>query len=66
MYPVLRLVLPQRDRERPIYGLKEKNLAKMYIRLIPLGTKDPDAIRLMNWKKPNERFVSFLCFLFWW
>ncbi|KAF9462872.1 DNA ligase 4 [Collybia nuda] len=55
LYPVLRLILPQKDRERAVYGLKEKNLAKTYIKLIPLGMKDPDAIRLMNWKKPTER-----------
>ncbi|KAI9440740.1 ATP dependent DNA ligase domain-containing protein [Lactarius indigo] len=54
LYPVLRLLLPQKDRERAIYGLKEKNIAKMYIKLIPLGPKDPDAIRLLDWKKPSE------------
>ncbi|KAI9064078.1 DNA ligase 4 [Trametes sanguinea] len=55
LFPVLRLVLPQKDRERAVYGLKEKNLAKAYIKLIPLGRHDPDAIRLLNWKKPTER-----------
>ncbi|KAI0295389.1 ATP dependent DNA ligase domain-containing protein [Multifurca ochricompacta] len=53
LYPVLRLILPQKDRERAIYGLKEKNMAKMYIKLIPLGPKDPDAVRLLDWKKPS-------------
>ncbi|KDQ61444.1 hypothetical protein JAAARDRAFT_30880 [Jaapia argillacea MUCL 33604] len=55
LYPVLRLILPQKDRERAVYGLKEKNLAKTYIKLIPLGMKDHDAVRLLNWKKPTER-----------
>lgn len=58
LYPVLRLILPQKDRERAIYGLKEKNLAKAYIKLIPLGSKDPDAIQLLNWKKPSDRYRS--------
>ncbi|KZT27881.1 ATP-dependent DNA ligase [Neolentinus lepideus HHB14362 ss-1] len=58
LYPVLRLILPQRDRERAVYGLKEKNLAKTYIKLIPLGMKDPDAIRLFNWKRPSEKDKS--------
>jgi len=40
-----------------VYGLKEKNLAKTYIKLIPLGMRDPDAIRLLNWKKPTDRDV---------
>ncbi|GBE86558.1 DNA ligase 4 [Sparassis crispa] len=55
LYPVLRLILPQKDRERAVYGLKEKNLAKTYIKIIPLGMRDPDAIRLLNWKRPTER-----------
>ncbi|KAF9785002.1 DNA ligase 4 [Thelephora terrestris] len=58
LYPVLRLILPYRDKERSVYGLKEKNLAKAYIRLIPLGSKDPDAIRLLQWKRPTERLRS--------
>ncbi|KAL9713673.1 DNA ligase (ATP) [Leucoagaricus gongylophorus] len=55
LYPVLRLLLPQKDRERAVYGLQEKNLAKIYIKLIPLGMRDPDAVRLLNWKRPTER-----------
>ncbi|KAI0091679.1 DNA ligase 4 [Irpex rosettiformis] len=58
LYPVLRLILPQKDRERSVYGLKEKNLAKIYIKLIPLNRQDPDSIRLLNWKRPSERFAS--------
>ena len=40
-----------------MYGLKEKNLAKAYIRVIPLGLKDPDALRLLQWKRPTEKEV---------
>ncbi|KAI0720902.1 DNA ligase 4 [Fomitopsis betulina] len=58
LYPVLRLILPQKDRERAVYGLREKNIAKTYIRLIPLGMRDPDAIRMLNWKKPTEKNSS--------
>lgn len=50
----------KKDRERAVYGLKEKNLAKTYIKLIPLGMKDPDSIRLLNWKRPTEKNVSIL------
>jgi DNA ligase 4 len=45
----------QKDRERAVYGLKEKNLARTYIKLIPLGMRDPDAIRLLHWKKPVDK-----------
>jgi DNA ligase 4 len=60
LYPVLRLLLPQKDRERAIYGLKEKNIAKMYIKLIPLGPKDPDAVSLLDWKRPSGPNVGYL------
>ncbi|KAN0094996.1 hypothetical protein V8E55_003283 [Tylopilus felleus] len=33
----------QKDHERAVYSLKEKNLTKTYIKLIPCRTKDPDA-----------------------
>ncbi|KAI0766955.1 DNA ligase 4 [Trametes elegans] len=55
LFPVLRLILPQKDRQRAVYGLKEKNLAKAYIKVISLGRNNPDAIRLLNWKRPTER-----------
>ncbi|KAI1796674.1 DNA ligase 4 [Ganoderma leucocontextum] len=58
LFPVLRLILPQKDRERAVYGLKEKNLAKAYIKLIPLGRQDPDAVRLLNWKKPTDKYKT--------
>ncbi|KAI6010699.1 DNA ligase 4 [Pisolithus orientalis] len=67
LYPVLRLILPQKDRERAVYGLKEKNIAKIYIKLIPLGMRDPDSIRLLNWKKPagtNQAAGDFPTVLF--
>ncbi|KAF7972746.1 hypothetical protein HWV62_17106 [Athelia sp. TMB] len=44
-----------KDRERAVYGLKEKALAKTYIKLIPLGMRDPDALALMHWKRPVDR-----------
>lgn len=47
----------KKDTERALYGLKETNLAKAYIKVIPLGPKDPDAIRLLKWKKPVTRDV---------
>ncbi|CAK5273980.1 unnamed protein product [Mycena citricolor] len=47
-----------KDRERATYGLKEKTLARTYIKLIPLNKNDNDAHRLLNWKRPTERNKS--------
>jgi DNA ligase-4 len=52
------LLSAQKDRERAVYHVKEKNLAKLFIRAIPLGKNDPDAIHLLNWKKPAEESVG--------
>lgn len=48
-----------------MYGLKEKNLAKAYIKLIPLGRHDPDAVRLLNWKKPTDKYVGLPPLIFY-
>ncbi|KIY47685.1 ATP-dependent DNA ligase [Fistulina hepatica ATCC 64428] len=55
LYPALRLILPQRDRERPVYGLKEKALARLYIKMMGLPVADGDAKHLLQWKKPSDR-----------
>ncbi|KAJ3711055.1 ATP dependent DNA ligase domain-containing protein [Lentinula raphanica] len=58
LFPVLRLILPQKDRDRAVYGLKEKNLAKIYIKLIPLNKNHDDAKRLTDWKRPQNSKAS--------
>ena len=46
LYPVLRLFLPQIDRERGSYGIKETLLARLFIDLLQIGAKSKDAIKL--------------------
>jgi DNA ligase-4 len=41
-----------------VYGLKEKALANVFIKLIPLQKKDPDAQRMLFWKKPTDRYST--------
>ncbi|PVG04723.1 putative DNA ligase [Serendipita vermifera] len=50
-YPVLRLILPHKDRERAVYHSKEANIAKALIAVMGIE-KAPDAARLLNWKRP--------------
>ena len=49
-YPVMRLLLPKLDTERPSYGIKEHTLAKHYIEILGLGKDSPDAHRLLNYR----------------
>ncbi|KAK4686832.1 DNA ligase 4, partial [Tremellales sp. Uapishka_1] len=52
MYPLIRLLLPDRDRERPVYNLKEQMLAKCYIEALGLDPHSPPALRMIKWKEP--------------
>lgn len=49
---------PQRDRERPVYRLKEANLARAYIEVLGLDKNGDAAKHLKNWKTPVEGQVS--------
>ncbi|KZV99983.1 DNA ligase 4 [Exidia glandulosa HHB12029] len=55
LYPLLRLLLPQKDRERAVYGLKEKALGKAFIKALGLNPHASDAVRLINWKRPSDK-----------
>ena len=54
LFPILRLMLPQLDRERSSYGIKETLLAKLFIGLLQLGPNSEDAIKLKNYKAPKS------------
>lgn len=53
-FPILRLLLPQLDRERGPYGMKEINLARTYKRILCLPPKGFEAERLMNFSAPSS------------
>ncbi|WVW81787.1 hypothetical protein I302_103784 [Kwoniella bestiolae CBS 10118] len=54
LYPLIRLLLPDRDRERPVYNLKEAMLAKCYIEVLGLDRHSEAAMRLIKWKQPVD------------
>ncbi|TGO89397.1 hypothetical protein BPOR_0111g00070 [Botrytis porri] len=51
-FPALRLIIPEKDRDRAMYGLKEASLAKLIIKLLNLSKDSDDGYNLMNWKLP--------------
>lgn len=53
IFSLMRLLMPQLDRERGNYGLKESTLGKFYseILLLPPGEAD----RLKHWKNPMKQ-----------
>ncbi|KAI8596789.1 ATP dependent DNA ligase domain-containing protein [Dissophora ornata] len=51
MYPVIRLLLPQLDRERGRYGLKEQKMADLYIASLNILPGSDPANKLKSWKE---------------
>ncbi|XP_044287857.1 DNA ligase 4 [Varanus komodoensis] len=51
-YPAMRLILPQLERERMAYGIKETMLAKLYIELLNLPKDGKDALKLLHYRMP--------------
>ena len=49
----MRLLLPQVDRQRPAYGMKEVAIAKHYIDILSIAKESPDAKKLLNYRAPH-------------
>ncbi|OQD81483.1 hypothetical protein PENANT_c027G05932 [Penicillium antarcticum] len=54
IYPALRLILPDKDRDRPMYGIKEKIIGKMLVKIMKITKESEDGYNLMNWKLPGQ------------
>ena len=51
LYPAFRLILPDRDNDRQVYGLKEMALGRLIVKILGLDPKrSEDARKLINWK----------------
>jgi len=58
IYPAFRLIIPEKDRERAMYGIKEKTIAKMFIVVMKINKDSEDGYNLLNWKQPGHTTVS--------
>lgn len=54
LYPVVRLMLPDRDTRRRTYNLKEQKLAKALVVALDLPPNSSAAIKLEHWKLPTK------------
>ncbi|GAB6026089.1 DNA ligase (ATP) [Chamberlinius hualienensis] len=52
-YPAMRLLLPQFEKERGAYGIKEVTLSKLYIDILSLNKESGDAQKLLNFRNPQ-------------
>ncbi|GAA6059368.1 hypothetical protein JCM10212_003266 [Sporobolomyces blumeae] len=54
LYPLVRLLLPERDTRRRTYNLKEQKLAKAIVSALDIPPDSADARKLINWKVPTK------------
>lgn len=54
IFPCIRLLLPERDRDRSVYGIKEQAIARVYIEVLGLDKHSEAAQRLLKWKQPKN------------
>lgn len=47
--------MPERDKERSMYKIKEANLAKLFIKILGISPTSEDAISIEKWKVPGPR-----------
>ncbi|KAK9318464.1 ATP dependent DNA ligase domain-containing protein [Lipomyces starkeyi] len=54
IYPCFRLILPYKDKERQMYGLKEKAIARLLIKILGISPESEDANSMVNYKLPGQ------------
>ncbi|KAK3340344.1 DNA ligase 4 [Neurospora tetraspora] len=52
-YPAMRLILPDKDRDRGVYGLKENTIGKLLVKVMKIDRNSEDGYNLMHWKLPG-------------
>lgn len=57
-YPAMRLILPDKDRDRTVYGLKESNIGKLLVKLLKIDRNSEDGYNLLHWKLPGQTFAA--------
>jgi DNA ligase-4 len=55
IYPVIRLIVPEKDRERAMYGLKEATIGKLLVKIMGISKDSDDAHNILHWKLPGLR-----------
>ena len=58
VYPAFRLIIPEKDRDRGMYGLKEMTLGKLLVRVMKIDKNSEDGYNLLHWKLPGAKSSS--------
>ncbi|TEA21530.1 DNA ligase 4 [Colletotrichum sidae] len=60
IYPAFRLIMPDKDRDRGVFGLKENTIAKLLVKLMRIDKNSDDGYNLLHWKLPGRTIASRL------
>lgn len=58
IFPAFRLIVPEKDRDRAMYGIKEKSIGKLLVQLLKIDKNSEDGYNLLNWKLPGQKSAS--------
>lgn len=58
IFPAFRLIIPEKDRERAMYGLKEKIIGKLLVKIMRIDPNSEDGYTILNWKVPGNTMAS--------
>ena len=58
IYPAFRLIVPEKDRYRALYGLKEKTIGRLLVQILKINKDSTDGYNLLNWKVPGTKYTS--------
>ncbi|KAK8022398.1 DNA ligase [Apiospora rasikravindrae] len=58
IYPAMRLIIPNQDRDRTVYGLKENAIGKLFVKILKIDRHSEDGKALLRWKDPGQRVSS--------
>ncbi|KAM0700476.1 hypothetical protein Q7P35_012197 [Cladosporium inversicolor] len=59
-YPALRLIVPEKDRDRAMYGLKEAMIGKLLVKIMRISKDSDDAYNILHWKLPGRKSSAAL------
>ncbi|KAI1465093.1 ATP-dependent DNA ligase [Daldinia caldariorum] len=54
IYPAMRLILSNSDRDRGMYGLKESNISRLLVKLMRIDRNSEDGYDLLHWRMPSK------------
>lgn len=58
IFPAFRLIVPEKDRDRAMYGLKEMTIGKLLVKIMKIDKNSEDGYSILHWKLPGFKSSS--------